>query len=624
MKQETKQCATCKSKFVIEPDDFTFYEKIKVPPPTFCSSCRWQRRYAWRNEMNLHNRPCDFCKKDIISMYPKNTPFPVYCQKCWWGDMWNAIEYGQEYNFNEPFFKQFKTLQNKVPRPALTNQKSIHSEYTNYAIANKNCYLCYSIGNSEDCFYSGPQTTYTKNSVSCGMSHHNEYCYESVDCQSCYQLSFSQNCKNCIESSFLFDCQNCQNCLGCINLRNKQYHIFNKSYSKEEYAKKLEGLDLGNHDNLKRFEREFNTFRETHIHRFATIINSTNSTGDNITNCKNCHNCFEANESENCNHCFIANHAKNSYDTNSSYPSTEGSYEAMSVIESPFNKLSLNMWANSSFNTYSDTCASSTNLFGCISLRKKEYCILNKQYSKKKYEELIPEIIKHMTDTPYTDSKGLVYKYGEFFSIELSPLGYNETVSHQYFPLTKNEAVEHGYQWTDPEERELKTTIQAIDIPKHIKDASDSIINDVIECEHKRECNEACTGAFKIQEAELEFYKRFNFPLPRTCIKCRNYSRTKRRNTPHLWHRKCMCAGKTSNPVIPSEDGYSTVPVEVEESHSNEIPRQARDDKKRTYINTINHQHHGKNHCPNEFETTYAPNRPEIIYCEQCYNSEVA
>jgi hypothetical protein len=71
-----------------------------------------------------------------------------------------------------------------------------------------------------------------------------------------------------------------------------------------------------------------------------------------------------------------------------------------------------------------------------------------------------------------------------------------------------------------------------------------------------------------------------------------------------------MCAGKTSDLVIPSEDGYSTVPVEVEESH--------------TYQNTSTHPHHENNHCPNEFETSYAPERKEIVYCEQCYNAEVA
>src|SRR3989338_7876517 len=50
MKSETKNCQNCKKDFTIEPDDFGFYEKIKVPPPTFCPECRLIRRLVWRNE----------------------------------------------------------------------------------------------------------------------------------------------------------------------------------------------------------------------------------------------------------------------------------------------------------------------------------------------------------------------------------------------------------------------------------------------------------------------------------------------------------------------------------------------------------------------------------------------
>jgi len=30
-----------------------------------------------------------------------------------------------------------------------------------------------------------------------------------------------------------------------------------------------------------------------------------------------------------------------------------------------------------------------------------------------------------------------------------------------------------------------------------------------------------------------------------------------------------------------------------------------------------------KDGCTNEFETPYAPDRPEIVYCEECYNKEI-
>ena len=31
----------------------------------------------------------------------------------------------------------------------------------------------------------------------------------------------------------------------------------------------------------------------------------------------------------------------------------------------------------------------------------------------------------------------------------------------------------------------------------------------------------------------------------------------------------------------------------------------------------------GRRGCPNEFETTYAPERLDVVYCEKCYQGEV-
>ncbi len=104
MKSEIKNCQNCKKDFAIEQDDFSFYEKIKVPPPTFCSECRFQRRLEWRNERTLYRRSCDLCEKNIISMYSKDVVFPVFCEDCWWGDNWDPIEYQQDLNFNKIFF----------------------------------------------------------------------------------------------------------------------------------------------------------------------------------------------------------------------------------------------------------------------------------------------------------------------------------------------------------------------------------------------------------------------------------------------------------------------------------------------------------------------------------------
>lgn len=81
---------------------------------------------------------------------------------------------------------------------------------------------------------------------------------------------------------------------------------------------------------------------------------------------------------------------------------------------------------------YCANCFHSSYCFGCVGLRNKSYCILNKQYTKEEYEVLVPQIIKKMQADD---------KWGEFFPITMSPFAYNETVAQEYFPLSKEEAL---------------------------------------------------------------------------------------------------------------------------------------------------------------------------------------
>ncbi|MCX6723080.1 MAG: hypothetical protein NT094_03350 [Candidatus Staskawiczbacteria bacterium] len=117
--QETRQCQNCKQDFIIEPDDFDFYEKMKVPAPTFCPECRLQRRLAWKNERSLYKVDCNLCGATVFAMHSKDAPFPIYCMDCWESDKWNAVSYGREYNFLKHFFAQLHDLYNKVPHKSL-------------------------------------------------------------------------------------------------------------------------------------------------------------------------------------------------------------------------------------------------------------------------------------------------------------------------------------------------------------------------------------------------------------------------------------------------------------------------------------------------------------------------
>ena len=602
---ETKHCQNCKNQFAIEPDDFAFYEKIKVPPPTWCPECRFVRRLMTRNERTLYKRKCDLCKQEKIVIYHPESPFTVFCYQCWWSDSWDASVYARRYDFGRSFFEQFAELFRAVPRPGIIQQGyQVNSEYTNRASDDKNCYLIFASAENENCFY-GVSYWRSRDSVDCYNIHGSEMCLQCIDCYKCNNLKYSQECNSCSSSAFLFNCRNCESCFGCVNLRNKSYCIFNVQYSKEEYKKKLQSFYTGSAVAIHEFQNKLKELISKNIVPSIVEHHSTNVSGNWIEQCKNVHQAFNCEEVEDGKYLFgMLGGARDVMDYTYWGKSSELMYEDSSIGR----KCSSVMFSSESWDQlvnsqYCMNCHSSSDLFGCVGLRKKQYCILNNQYSKEEYEALLPRVIEHMKNTPYTDSRWRVYRYGEFFPPQILPFAYNETIAQEYFPLFKEQALSRGYRWQEQEERNYKITVTNEQLPNDIKNVGDDILNQVIGCAHEGKCNQQCTTAFKIVPYELQFYRQMNVPLPILCPNCRHFERLKLRNPMKLWHRKCQCAGRTSSqpPAVSNQQaaiGYQ-------------------------YQNTIQH-FHGDQSCPNEFETSYSPERPEIVYCEACYNVEVA
>jgi len=575
-KSENKICQNCKKDFVIEPDDFKFYEKMKVPAPTFCPECRFQKRLLFRNNRVFYKRECVLCKQPLLAIYHKERPFTVYCRDCWLSDKWNPLNYGKDYDFSIPFFTQFQSLQKAVPRVNLYRDNFVLSDYCNYGLDFKECYLLFG-GKGNERVYFGNQVVESSDSLDVAFSAKIEFSYEIFESKLLNKVFFSCYSKECVESHYLIDCRNCMNCFGCVGLVNRQYCVFNKQYTKEEYKNFLEN-NLGSYKkHLEHFKKLYE-LKLTLPHRYSRIYKSVNSDGDDLFEVRNTHMSFTSGHAEDSKYLFFCRRGtKDCYDTSFQGFNAEFLYEVAHGFAGSNTAFSIRNLNNQ--NTYySEECQNCLNVFGCEGLRKKQYCILNKQYTKEEYEKLLPKIIKHMNDMPYIDKNKIVYKYGDFFPSDLSPFAYNESIAQEYFPLTKNEALKQGYNWENREVRNYEINIENKDIPDNIQYVADNMVNQVIACAHEGKCLEQCTEAFKIIPEEFKFYKRMNLPLPRLCPNCRHYQRISQRNPLKLWHRKCMC------------------------------------DKK--------HPHH-EGHCNIEFETSYSPDRPEIIYCEKCYQQEV-
>ncbi len=551
-----KNCKKCGIEFKITKNDLDFYDKVSpvfngikyhIPEPTLCLPCRQQQKFSFRNERTLYKRKCDLCNKRIVSLYHEDSNYIVYCQECWWSDKYDPLKYGIGFDFSRNFFEQYNELNLKVPKPAIQNTKSDNCAYTNYSAENKNCYMCVGTLGSEDCYHSY-RIFYSNNILDCFDLYKCELCYECSESSSLYNSLYCIHCQNSSNLTLCEYCIGCHDCFGCINLKNKQYYIYNKKYSSEEYFEKINKLQ----NNIAVASNEFRKLKNISPYKSNNIINSINSTGDNLINCKNCENCFTLKNSEDCKDFVIGENHKDCHDVCVG-DNCELQYNSAN-LEKNYQVIGGNLVWYVKNAYYVSLCFNSNNLFACTGIKKGEYIIFNRQYSKLEYEKLAGKILEHMKKTG---------EWCEFFPSGLSPFGYNETVANEYYPLTKEEALKKGFKWSDYESPipKVDKIIPASKLPDDIKDIPDDILNWAIRCE-------VTNKPYKIIPQELKFYRDHNLPIPRRHPDQRHKDRMSLRNPRKLWSRSC--------------------------------------DK-----------------CTKEIQTTYSPERPEKILCEECYLKEV-
>ncbi len=567
MNPEQRTCQSCNQKFTIEPDDFTFYGKLGVQPPKFCPECRARLRLAFRNERVFYKRPCGKCGREVISMYSPNKPYPVWCYECWFSDDWDSTDFGVNYDPSLPFPDQFRELYRRVPKMALIYARSVNSEYVNISADNKDCYMLVESSNNEGCIHSY-WVQQCRDSVDLSFSHQTELSYESDDCYNGYHLRYAKGCHDSRDSYFMYDCRGCSDCMGCVNLRNKQYCIFNEPVGKEAYEKFLAEARLDTESGVEAMRKKFEAFIATQPRKYAEIVNAPGCSGNYVNDAKNCRECFHSYDAEDCAYSeHVWRNAKDCADVSTAGRNAEMIYNSINAGIDASHYVSCAVCWTCSFMEYSINCFNSNHCFGSVGLRKKDYCILNKQYSKESFEEFRAKIIGEMK------AKG---EYGEFFPASMSPFGYNETVAQEQFPLTKEVATSLGFGWEEyPRGTYGRETVKWKDVPDSIRDFKTEDSNkDIFVCTE-------CKKNYRVIPAELQFYTRLEIPLPRLCPDCRHARRIKARGPNRLTApQRCRC----------------------------ETP----------------HMHHERGRCANAFRSVYPPESPMLLYCEACYQAEYA
>lgn len=588
---ETKSCQNCKNDFVIESDDLSYYEKIssasgRIPPPTWCPDCRVERRFAMQNTWNLHWRNCAKCDQKTLSIYPptqedstvragipvlpadrQDKEITVYCQPCWWADSWDGTEYGMDYDPTRPFLEQVKELGEKTPYSSLTSLYTSlkNSEYSNALAWSKDCYLVFWADFCESVYYSSLLNT-LKFSADCLRAKDSELCYEAIGINKCYRTFYSKECDACVDVWFSRNCYNCTNCIGCANLRGSSYCILNEKYSKEDYEAKVKELALDTFSGQEKFKQQAYEFWNSMPRREYTGNSlNVNVTGEYTFESKNSKDMYICAGAEDCKRCqFITvAPARDCQDYSGWGNNATQIYECVTVGENSNSVyFSMECWPDCLNVEYSYFSISGKNNFGCVNLKRKKYCILNKEYSKEEYEALVPQIIEDMKKNPYVDALGRKYGYGEFFPSELSKIPYNKSNAMRFFPKTKEQALAQGYVWYDETETTREATMQPNQLPETITETTEDLLKETIACA-------VCTKPYRIVKGELELLQKMNLPLPHNCPKCRENARFARLNPIKLYARHCA---KCEKPIV----------------------------------------------------TAFSPDKPDMVYCVSCYQKEIS
>ncbi len=557
-----KTCKKCQAHYDVTDDDLAFYDKMSpfivgkkypLPPPGLCPRCRLQRRLAFRNERNFYHRKADDNGQTVVSIYSPDMPVKVFSQEEWWSDRWNGTDMGRDVDFSRPFFEQFGELWKEVPMIALWNINAENALYNNCSSGMKDSYMNACSDFDRNVMYSYV-AEFCSDVMDASFLHSSELCYECVNGVKLFQCFFSLSLENCSDCYFCSDLVGCNHCFGCHGLRHQEYYIYNKKVSPQEWKEKVAGALFTPRfiEESKRASRQVSLSVPKVC---SKQVQCEGCRGDQLYRCKHAVDCFDVIDGEETARVIYApctlRHSQDAYGCGY----CERVYEFLGGVNATQTGFVYNTANGLSNAFYCVLCVNgSSDLFGCIGLKKAKYCVLNKQYTKEEYERISAKLIEHMMKTG---------EWGETFPPSLSPFGYNQTAAQEMFPQSKEQALERGFRWSEYTHPPLEVakTIPASTLPDCIEQVPDDILQWAVECEVTRR-------PFKIIRQELDFYRRHRLPVPRRHPDERHKDRMALRNPRKLWSRTCM-------------------------------------------------------KCAKPMYTSYAPDRPEKVYCEECYLKEV-
>lgn len=507
MKNFSVKCRITGREFLVSEQEQAHLDKMfqtnpclkePLPLPTVHPYEELRRQCAFANYLNLFKSKSALSGRNQLTRHNPELGNKICTVDEFWSDAIDNSQFGRPYCFDRPFFEQWRDLVHDCYLLPLNNFNTEGSSYVNGATNVSNSYLCFNIIESQDCMYCFSHHRGSDN-VDCVGATSAQFCYSCVDIENCYECQHCQDCKNSNNCFYCLDLIGCKYCIGCVGLRNTEYCIRNDNVGRQAYFRFLKEHELGDRHVRTSLIQSCDSFIAEQKHEVNRIINCEESSGDYLTDCKNSHECFFSQRLHDCGYLVQGYNSKDSW--KGIAISSELTYKSMSVRG--YHDLYSYVSTDGSYNVYcymlANHCA---NCFGSVGLKSKSYCILNKQYTKEEYFDLVPRIIEHMKTTG---------EWGEFFPPAYSTHAYHASVACDIFEgLSESTLMKRGYRVLPQDEPAAQAgETSAKDIPDR---SSDIAPGKLLE---KRFVCEKTSRPFTYQKKELDFYVRFKIPPPR-------------------------------------------------------------------------------------------------------------
>lgn len=181
-------------------------------------------------------------------------------------------------------------------------------------------------------------------------------------------------------------------------MTNASYCIENKQYTKDEFLTKKAAL-LGQTTQIK--ETLFKHIYQEAMHKNLHITDSEHVLGDYISNSSDSSYIYDAHDVEGLKYGQFVQGVDYLYDSDYCCCTASLSYEiSTGGVQMSQCLFCADVRPNTERLLYCDSCSDCKDCFGCIGLRNRQYCILNKQYTKDEYEPTVAKLIAHMQKTP--------------------------------------------------------------------------------------------------------------------------------------------------------------------------------------------------------------------------------